>query len=184
MNGNKIVEYYNYSDLGKNNPVKNFGRVKKAVLYVMTVMSENLLNIITGIATGLSINIFTNFITADDNTQIGLLVIWCIRFLSAIIFNVCIIRLTVFCTLLRSNARDKAKSHHSAIGADREYFYRKELLQSFERDYKSIIVVIAFCILSIILLLFSNILYPIIIFIHNCCRKIDVPILVESLPTT
>ena len=158
----KIIDFYEYADQG--NTVKTFSPLKIYLLYPLTIMDGNLLNLISGVTTGLSINIFTGFISFEGKGMLDFLM-WIIRLISAIIVNYCIIRLAIYCTILRIEANEE--SDNKLIQRDRTVAYRKSLLNHYNDYYNHIKKYTLRGLLWLIVLVFCVIVIPVSIFICN-----------------
>ena len=156
----KIIDYYKYAD--QADTVQSFSLLKTYMLYPITIMDDNLLNLVSGIATGLSINIFTGFMSFEGRGTIDLLM-WSVRLISAIIVNYCIIRLAIICTILRVEAREKGEEKR--IQRDKTIEYRKSILKYYDENYSQIRKYTIRGIIWLVVLLLCVIVIPVVTFV-------------------
>lgn len=158
----KIIEFY--KNTGHDTTINGYNWLKLNMLYPLTIMDNHLLTFFTGMATSLSVNIFTSFIFIND-TSVSAFITWVIRFIVAIVIAYSFIRLSVICTIIRIEAKDN--SEKESIKRDRIISYRKSLIGYYDSYYQQIRKYVILCIVSLAILLISVMVIPIIIFIYN-----------------
>lgn len=135
----------------------NYGRLKKFLLYPTTMMKDSLLGTLFGVATGLSINILTNFLNFDSDTLLEFTLL-IVQFISAIGLNVSLIAFAIKC----SSLKDNLEIDYSQPKSEREVAYKESLLQLYEEKYSKIKFWYIMGIIFLILVLISSIIIPII----------------------
>ena len=167
-----IIDYYEYA--GKGNEVESFTPLKAYLLYPITMVDDNLVNLITGIATGLSINIFTGFMSFEGRGLSDLLM-WIIRMVSAITVNYCLIRIAIYCTILRIDAREE--KYEKKLGSDKEIAYRLSILRNYGEYYNQIRKYTIKGVVWLVVLIICVIFIPVICLIldnrQQLCELID-----------
>lgn len=150
---NDIIRFYEESD--RYNEVKSYSVLKICVLYPATIMDESLLNILIGVITGLSMNVFTNYILFEDETFYELL-LWFIRLLLSVVFNVCVIKISIMCTLLRRRVIENLDIPRKERITD----YKNRLVDEYNSIYKKIKLDVIVGIVSFLLLCVVIVVYP------------------------
>lgn len=160
----KVDEYY--KDVKNYN---NYGKLKKFLLYPTTMIKDSLLGTLFGVATGLSINILTNFLNFDSDTLIEFLLI-VVQFISAIGLNVSLIAFAIRCSSLKENL----EIDYSQPKSEREVAYKESLLQLYDEKYKKIRFWYVLGIIFFVLVVLSSIVVPIVQSIIKviCTKKI------------
>lgn len=144
----RIFNFYKNSSQVER--IKGYSGLKLYFLYPMTVMNKNVLDVLTSIATCLSMNIFTNFMSFQEDSFFEL-VVWILRFTNAIIFNICLVKLTIICAIIK----EKAKAKEAKL----EYLH--SLVESYEDNYEKIQNLIVVGMISFIFLCILIIVLPI-----------------------
>ena len=134
--------------------IRKYSKYKRFFLYPVTIMNGNVLGILTSIATCLSMNIFTNFISFQRGSSLDL-IIWILRFTSAIILNVCIGKLSIICTILKD--KDMENRANGILRPDR----LMKRLDEYDSIYDTIRKDIVWGIGSMLFLFFLIIIFPI-----------------------
>lgn len=153
-----ILEFYRESS--KYDETKKYTKLKIYLLYPATIMNESLLNIFTGIVTGLSMNIFTNVISFQEGTLLDFLM-WIFRFLFAIFFNVCSIKFSIICTLLR----EKIVENQAIPHIERIVDYKDRLLDEYNSVYEKLRHEAIVGMISVVAIFILVVIYPIVEFI-------------------
>lgn len=153
-----IISFYSDPDSEPENErvkeIKKYSWLKIHLLYPATIMNGNVLSIFTSIATCLSMNIFTNFILFQDGSFFDL-VIWILRFMFAIIFNICVTNFSIICTILQDKAienRNKGMPHIERLDS---------LLKEYNNNYVKIKKVVIKGIISLSFLVILIVIYPV-----------------------
>lgn len=154
----EINNFYKIANQSEKNELKEWKFIKRLLLYPTTIMDEDLLNLLTGIATALSINIFTS-VLSFENSSFSELLIWVIRFVFALVFNMQVIKLTVTCTLLRNEAKDEADAVE--IPGEWKSVYRNALIHNYNKSYSQIKRGVVLIIVASIVLFLVIVIYPV-----------------------
>lgn len=153
-----ILSFYSDPDPEPENErvkeIKKYSWLKIHLLYPVTIMNGNVLSIFTSIATCLSMNIFTNFISFQDGNFFDL-VIWIFRFMSAIIFNICVAKFSIICTILQNNAMENRNKGMPRIER------LDSLLKEYNDNYAKIRKEVIRGILSLTFLVILIVIYPV-----------------------
>lgn len=129
-----ILNFYEYSsEYNKIQKMQEYDKLQFILLYPATIMNEKILNIFVGIITGLSMNIFTNTISFQNETFLEL-TIWVLRLFFTIVFCKCVIKFSITCTLIHEGVREKTGMPYVEKSRD----YKEQLLKAFNHKYKKI----------------------------------------------
>lgn len=134
--------------------IKEYPKYKRYLLYPVTIMNGNVLGILTSITTCLSMNIFTSFISFQSGTFFDL-IIWTLRFIFAIMFNICIVRLSIMCTILKD--KDIENRNNGIMRAERLV----DRLNEYDSAYNKIRKEVVWGIVSMMVLFTLIIIFPI-----------------------
>ena len=134
--------------------IKEYPKYKRYLLYPVTIMNGNVLGILTSITTCLSMNIFTNFISFQSGSIFDL-IIWTLRFIFAIMFNICIVRLSIMCTILKD--KDLENQCKGKLRAERLV----DRLDEYDSTYNKIRKEVVWGIVSMLFLFILIIIFPI-----------------------
>lgn len=122
-----------YKDSSQYDKIINYSFLKRIILFLATVVDENILGLVTGIVTGFSINMFTSFLSFQDGTLCDML-IWIFRLFFAILFMWSTISFAIRSTLIRN----KAVKDYSRPRIEREREYRDKLLDAYNSIYSKL----------------------------------------------
>lgn len=139
----------------------SYSKLKKILLYPTTLLSGNVLGILTGVATGLSINILTNFLSFDKDTLWEFALLLC-QFVAAIIFNVGLISFTLRCTF-----KDKIAPDYKLPEKERIRKYKTDIISTYENKYPKIKHSFLVTVISFVLVIILAVIILIVIFCIN-----------------
>ncbi len=138
--------------------VKDFGRLKKLLLYPTTLMDNNFLSILVAVATGLSINILTNLLNFNDSSNWLEFAFLFFQFTVAVVFNISLILLTIRC----STFKDFIEIDGERAKDDAQRKYKIDLLTKYDKDYKRIAIDFVLSAVTLAIILVVIIIIPII----------------------
>lgn len=154
-NWEKKVEDY-YKDIAG---VDGLSSLQKLLLYPSTLMNNNVLSIFTGVATGLSINILTNFLDFNKDNLVDFFLLLA-QLIVAIIFNVALIYFTIKCSTFRESI---PVNRGIESRPDREKQYKEDLIKAYKKEYKKfrksfIITCVSFLMILVLVIIVPTIL--------------------------
>lgn len=134
--------------------INKYSKYKRYFLYPITIMSGNVMGILTSIATCLSMNIFTNFISFQKGSFFDL-ILWVLRLVFAIVLNVCIAKISIICTVLKD--KDMENQRKGIYRAERLIDKLKEYDFVYDKIKKQVI----WGAISLFVLFFLIVIFPI-----------------------
>ena len=143
--------------------VKDFGRLKKLLLYPTTLMDNNFLRILVAVATGLSINILTNLLNFNDSSNWLEFAFLFFQFAVAVVFNISLILLTIRC----STFKDFIEIDSERAKDDAQRKYKIDLLTKYDKCYKKIAVDFVLSAVTLTIILIVIIIIPIVLAVVN-----------------
>lgn len=122
MLGNKILkervlQFYQPPELNEklivkiNEEIREYSKLKICLLYFATIVDENILGIYMSAVTCLAMNILTSLISFQESSIFDL-IIWILKFVFAVILNICIVKFYIRCAILQEE--DK-KNHNNGM---------------------------------------------------------------------
>ena len=138
--------------------VKDFGKLKKLLLYPTTLMDNNFLSILVAVATGLSINILTNLLNFNDSSNWLEFAFLFFQFAVAVIFNISLILLTIRC----STFKDFIEIDGKRANDDAQRKYKIDLLTKYDKCYKKIATDFVLSAVTLAIILSVIIIIPIV----------------------
>lgn len=145
----------------------DYKKCKQWLLYPTTIINSAVLSVITGVATGLSINILTNFLGFDQTSDWSNFYLLIAQFCCAFAFNVSLIFFTVRCAAFK-----EALAEINVTGNTTENIEKKRkiiILEKYEEEYSLIFSSFVSSITFFVLVVLVVIVIPVILFILGQC---------------
>lgn len=141
----------------------NNKKCQKWLLYPTTIINNTVLSVITGVATGLSINILTNFLGFDQTSDWGNFCLLLVQFCCAFAFNVSLIIFTVRCSAFKESLADINVTGNTKEKIEKER--KKRILEKYDEEYSSIFASFVSSIVFFALVIAVVIVIPVILFV-------------------